>query len=68
MPRRERWSSATLKRLREERGWTQQALADKAGVARNTIARLETGTRRPSVVMLAQLARAFRVSVADLFR
>ncbi len=58
----------TLKRRRLQRGWTQQALADRAGVARNTIARLETGNRRPSFTMLEHLARAFRLSLADLLR
>jgi transcriptional regulator with XRE-family HTH domain len=62
-----RWGE-TLKRRRLQRGWTQQALADRAGVARNTIARLETGNRRPSFTMLEQLARAFRLSLADLLR
>ena len=62
-----RWGD-TLKRRRLQRGWTQQALADKAGVARNTIARLETGNRRPSFEMLERLARAFRLSLAGLLR
>jgi transcriptional regulator with XRE-family HTH domain len=62
-----RWGE-TLKRRRLQRGWTQQALADRAGVARNTIARLETGNRRPSFEMLERLARAFRLSLADLLR
>jgi transcriptional regulator with XRE-family HTH domain len=62
-----RWGD-TLKRRRLQRGWTQQALADRAGVARNTIARLETGNRRPSFEMLERLARAFKLSLADLLR
>jgi len=62
-----RWGD-TLKRRRLQRRWTQQALADKAGVARNTIARLEAGNRRPSFEMLERLARAFRLSLADLLR
>jgi transcriptional regulator with XRE-family HTH domain len=62
-----RWGE-TLKRRRLQRGWTQQALADRAGVARNTIARLETGNRRPSFEMLERLARAFRLSLPDLLR
>ena len=62
-----RWEE-TLKRRRLQRGWTQQALADRAGVARNTIARLETGNRRPSFEMLERLAHAFRLSLAELLR
>ena len=55
-----------LRRLREKRGWTQSMLAQKAGVARVTVARLEIGYRRPSVDMLDKLAKALKVKVGDL--
>ena len=45
-----------------------EPLAAKAGCTRVTIARLETGTRRPSVALLPRLAKALRVPVADLLR
>jgi transcriptional regulator with XRE-family HTH domain len=47
-----------LKALREERGLTPVALAEKVGVAHNTIARLETEDRR--------LAQAFGAHPGDL--
>ncbi len=55
-----------LKRLRLQRGLTQQALADKAGGARNTVARFEVATRRPDVDVLERLARALRLSIDEL--
>jgi transcriptional regulator with XRE-family HTH domain len=55
-----------LKRLRVQRGLTQQALADKAEVARNTIARFETATRRPDIDVLERLARALRLSIDEV--
>jgi transcriptional regulator with XRE-family HTH domain len=35
-----------IKALRRERGWTQQSLADMAGVHVSTVTRLELGTRK----------------------
>lgn len=68
MPTERRWSGATVKRLRNERGWTQEELATRLRCARNTIARIETGNRRPSLTLLARLAGALKVGVGDLFR
>jgi transcriptional regulator with XRE-family HTH domain len=55
-----------LKRLREARGFTQEALAEKVGTSRVTIARIETRNRRPSIPMLQKLARALGVEVEDM--
>jgi len=41
-------------------------LARKAGVARNTITRLEIGNRRPSGALLDRLAKALEVPVTEL--
>jgi len=47
--------------MRSERGhWTQQELADAAGLDRRTIDRLENGQRRPSTVSVWRIARALR--------
>ena len=56
-----------LKRLREARGLTQQALADKAKVTDAYIAMLETGVRtNPTIDTLKKLAKALKVPVAEL--
>jgi transcriptional regulator with XRE-family HTH domain len=62
------WTAATLKRLREQRGFTQQALAEQVGTTRVTVARLETGTRQPGVHLLERIARALKVPVDDLLK
>jgi transcriptional regulator with XRE-family HTH domain len=62
------WNHNTLKRVRVRRGLTQQALADRVGAHRVTIAKLETGKLRPSVDMLEGLAEALRVKVTDLLK
>ena len=66
MPRDWRKRGMRLKRLREKRGWTQQALAEKVGVARVTIGRIEIGNRKPSLELLERLAKVLKVKVGDL--
>jgi putative transcriptional regulator len=60
--------AATLKRLRERRGLTQAQLATRIGVHRVTVATWETGRYRPSIDLLPRLAKALKVSVADLLK
>lgn len=55
--------SETLKKLRTEKGLSQQALASKMFVARSTVAKLENGTRMPDAVMISRLADVLRVDV-----
>ncbi|MDZ7264551.1 MAG: helix-turn-helix transcriptional regulator [candidate division KSB1 bacterium] len=46
---------------------TQQELADRAGVARQTIIAIEKGAFNPSVKLALKLAKIFGVTVEDLF-
>ena len=62
------WNAATLKRLRERRRLTQQQLAERVGVHRVTVAKLETGALRPGVDVLEGLAKALKVKVTDLLK
>ena len=63
---RDWWRGAMLKTARERRNLTQARLAEKAGVHQVTIARLESGARRPSMRMLQRLAAALRVPLGKL--
>ena len=56
-----------LKRLRTERGWSQQKLADASGVNKATINQVEQGKRSPSIQTLESLARAMGAEVGDFF-
>ncbi len=57
-----------LRRLRFERGeLTQQQLADRVGVTRQTILSIEKGRYRPSVELALLLARTLGVTVEQLF-
>lgn len=57
--------------LRERRkaagGLTQQELAERAGVTRQSIISIEGGKYRPSVELALMLARALGCTVDDLF-
>jgi transcriptional regulator with XRE-family HTH domain len=53
--------------LRTREGWSQEELADRAGCHGTTIQRIESGTRGISKRMLPKLARAFKISQAELF-
>ena len=55
-----------LKRLREERGLTQELLAKRSGVSHGYLARLEIGMHDPSLSTLAKLAKALKVTVGEL--
>lgn len=55
-----------LKRVREERGWTQEALASKASIDRTYIGRLERGCSDPGLLALQRLSAALGVSASSL--
>jgi XRE family transcriptional regulator of biofilm formation len=56
-----------LKRMREEKGWTQRDLAKQAKVTPGYVAQLEMGIRKnPSLEMLKRLAKALDVPVTAL--
>ena len=58
-----------LRRLRRLRGLTQEALADRANVSRDLVAKLEQGRRHTARIMsLASLARALDVELSALVR
>ncbi|MEN0064409.1 MAG: XRE family transcriptional regulator [Myxococcota bacterium] len=56
----------SLSQLRELRGWTQQRLADLAGVPRPTVANLESGSANPTLAVLVRLATALQVTLDEL--
>jgi transcriptional regulator with XRE-family HTH domain len=55
-----------LRRVREQRGLTLTAAAERTGISKSTLSRLETGGRRPSLELLLPLARAYQVPLDDL--
>lgn len=52
----------------EHNEMTQQELASQVGVTRQTIIALEAGKYVPSLLLALRIARAFSVSVEDVFQ
>lgn len=55
-----------LRQIREARGLSLRALADKAGMTYVALLRMELGQTDPRLGTLRKLAKALRVGVADL--
>ena len=56
-----------LPEYRKKNGLSQQELADLVHVRRETIVNLEKGKYNPSLKLAVDIARVFRVDVAELF-
>lgn len=55
-----------LRNLRKEKDYSQEYLAEKLGVTRQTISKWENGTAMPDLKKLIELADFFEVSMDDL--
>lgn len=58
--------ACNLRRLRAEKGWSQEAFAFEAGIHRTYISDLERGSRNPSLTVLERLADPLGVTAAEL--
>ena len=56
-----------IRRIRKDRGITQEALAHEAGLNRAYIGYIERGERKPSVETLEKIAKALNVRIFELF-
>jgi len=57
-----------LRQLREERALRQDELAERAGVGKNTVNRLEKNHTEPHMTTIRKLAQALEVDPAELVR
>jgi transcriptional regulator with XRE-family HTH domain len=55
-----------LKRLRKEKGWSQEELAFVSGLHRTYISGIERGARNPTILVLVRIAETLNVKVARL--
>lgn len=55
-----------IRRIREEKGMRQCALAEAVGVTGSMISMIERGTRVPSLPLGADIARVLDVRIDDL--
>jgi putative transcriptional regulator len=56
-----------LKVLRAERDWSQEVLAQKLDVSRQTINAIERGKYDPSLPLAFKIARLFTAQIEDIF-
>ena len=56
-----------LKVLRAERGWSQQDLAERLGVSRQSVNAIETGKYDPSLPLAFRIADLFEASIESIF-
>ena len=56
-----------LRELRATREWSQNELADKLRVSRQTINALETGKYDPSLPLAFKIARLFKIPIEEVF-
>ena len=54
--------------LRKRRGLTQEKLAEKTGLSQNFIARLETGSKNPSIDTIEAIANAIGCDIEEIVR
>lgn len=57
-----------LKKLRIEQGLTHDGLAKKSGVTRSAISHIESGNRKPSLLVALKIAHALGIELSDLLR
>lgn len=56
-----------LKVLRAERGWSQQDLAERLEVSRQSVNAIETGRYDPSLPLAFRIADAFAMAIEQIF-
>lgn len=56
-----------LRTLRRKKGWTQEQLARKVGVSRQSIIAIEKGKYKPTVELALKLAKALECPVEEIF-
>lgn len=56
-----------VRRLREERGWSQSQLGEALDVSRQTVNAIENGRYDPSLPLAFAIAKLFKLRIEDIF-
>ncbi|MCW1401521.1 helix-turn-helix transcriptional regulator [Novosphingobium sp. MW5] len=56
-----------LRVLRAERAWSQQDLAEKLAVSRQSVNAIETGKYDPSLPLAFRIADVFQLTIEEIF-
>lgn len=57
---------SNLRRLREEKGWSQERFAEEANIHRTYVSDIERGARNPTITIVEKLAKPLNVTAASL--
>ena len=55
-----------VRRLREEKGWSQEDYADRADIHRTYVSDIERGRRNPTVTVVEKLAKPLGIAPGRL--
>ncbi|MBV7259007.1 helix-turn-helix domain-containing protein [Erythrobacter crassostreae] len=58
--------AANLRRIRHEKGWSQEEFAHEADIHRTYISDLERAARNPSIEVIEKLAKTLKVNAGQL--
>lgn len=61
-----RWFGGNVRRLRMEKGWSQEELGDKLSLTRASISNIELGRQTVTLETFVTLSRCLRVSLDEL--
>lgn len=56
-----------VRTLRDEKGWSQEELAERIGVHRTYLGGIERGHRNVALKNIDKIAKAFELRLSDLF-
>ena len=59
--------ASKIRKLRKEKSWTVEELAEKAGLSKSSLNYIERGISDPKLSSLFNISKAFGLSIPDLF-
>lgn len=60
--------AASIVKFRKEKGWSQEELADRAGLHRTYVSGVERCVRNPTITVVEKFAKALEVELDQLLR
>ena len=60
-------AGANIRRLRNEKGWSQEELAERTGPHRTYISSVERGVRNPTITVIEKLMIALKCDANAIF-
>ena len=59
---------SNLRKIRQSRGWTQEKLAEMAGIHPVYVCYIEKGKRNPSITKIFRIGKALKCGANEIFR